>query len=308
VSLVVGVDGGQSRLRLSAGGAVFEAPGFSYHDGDPVTTTLASVRSAWAQASAGGPVTRAVLGLTGLPSDAALRDALAAGITRILDAGEVVLCADNVTAHAGALPDGYGVALTAGTGVNCLAVDPAAGVVRRVDGWGHLYGDDGSAFAIGRAGIAAVLRAVDGRGAATALSASAVSRFGPLDGLPLRLYTSRRVIDDTARFAPDVVASAGSGDVVAAGIVARAGRELARTVATAVSALPGTARVPVAHVGRLLSSGGPLADAYRSSLAEAVPRATQVPAAGSALDGALRLAGTPSLLPGYGSHVHVYRE
>jgi N-acetylglucosamine kinase-like BadF-type ATPase len=307
MSLVVGVDGGQSTLRLSAGGAIADGPGFSYHDGDPVSVTLGSVRAAWTRLGHGGPVERVVLGLTGLPSTVELRDALAAGVARLMSAGEVVLCADNVTAHAGALPDGYGVALTGGTGVNCLAVDAAAAVVHRVDGWGHLYGDDGSAFAIGRAGIAAVLRAVDGRGAPTALSALAVARFGPVEGLPLRLYTSRRVVDDTARFAPDVVGAAGDGDEVAAAIVSRAGRELARTATAAVAVLPGTGPVPVAHVGRLMPEGGPLVGAYREALARQCPRAREVPAAGSALDGALRLAATPALMAAYGSHIHVYR-
>lgn len=299
MSLFVGVDGGQSRLRLSAGGDVFEAPGFSYHDGDPVTVTLESVRAAWTPAKAAGPVTRVVLGLTGLPSTVELRDALAAGVARLTAAREVVLCADNVTAHAGALPDGYGVALTAGTGVNCLAVDPAAAVAHRVDGWGYLYGDDGSAFAIGRAGIAAALRAADGRGPSTVLS-----------GLPVdtqRLYTSRRVVDETAQLAPDVLAAASGGDPVATGIVSRAATELARTVTAAVTALPGTGPVPVAHVGRLLAAAGPLVDGYRAALAATCPRAREVPAAGSALDGALRLASTPDLMAGYGSHIHVYR-
>ena len=91
------------------------------------------------------------------------------------------------------------------------------------------------------------------------------------------------------------------------GIVSRAGRELARTAAAGVAALPGTGTVPVAHVGRLLSGGGPLLDAYREALVASCPRACEVPAAGSALDGALRLAGTPELMAGYGSHVHVYR-
>jgi N-acetylglucosamine kinase-like BadF-type ATPase len=305
MSLFVGVDGGQSTLRLTAGDAVFEAPGFSHHGGDPVSATLDPVRSAWSAAGRSGPVSRAVLGLTGLPSTVELRDVLAAEVARLMAAREVVLCADNVTAHAGALLDGYGVALTAGTGVNCLAADPAAGVVHRVDGWGHLYGDDGSAFAIGRAGIAAVLRAVDGRGSPTSLTSLSGQRYGP--GLPSRLYTSRRVVDETARFAPDVVAAAAGGDAVAAGIVSHAGRELARTAAAGVAALPGTGPVPVTHVGRLLSGDGPLVAAYRAALAASCPRAREVPAAGSALDGALRLATAPELMAGYGSHIHVYR-
>jgi glucosamine kinase len=304
----VGVDGGQSRLRLAVSerpGAVFEAPGFSYHAGEPVAATVDAVRQAWAAAGVAEPVERAVLGLTGLPAVVELRDALAAGVARALAAREVVLCADNVTAHAGALPDGYGVALTVGTGVGCLAVDPATATIHRVDGWGHLYGDDGSAFAIGRAGIAAVLRAVDGRGPATALTAAAAARYGPAATMTQRLYPSARVVDDTARFAPDVVAAARAGDRVAAGIVAAAGAELARTASAGVAALPGTGAVPVTHTGRLVAGGGPLVDAFRAALATACPRAAPVGAAGSAPKGAGGAAGKPG--DAYRAHLHVYR-
>jgi glucosamine kinase len=308
MSARVGVDGGQSRLRLvvtARPDEVFEAPGFSYHAGEPVAATVDAVRQAWAAAGVTEPVERAVLGLTGLPSIAPLRDALAAGVARTLGAREVVLCADNVTAHAGALPDGHGVALTVGTGVGCLAVDPATATIHRVDGWGHLYGDDGSAFAIGRAGIAAVLRALDGRGSATVLSAVAAERYGPAASMTQRLYPSPRVVDDTARFAPDVIAAAAGGDEVAGGIVRRAGAELAHTAAAAAAVLPGDGGVPVAHVGRLVEAGGPLFDAFRAALAETCPRARPVTAAGSALDGARRLAEVPG--SAYQAHLHVYR-
>ena len=192
-----------------------------------------------------------------------------------------------------------------GTGVGCLAVDPATATIHRVDGWGHLYGDDGSAFAIGRAGIAAVLRALDGRGSRTVLSAVATERYGPAASMTQRLYPSPRVVDDTARFAPDVIAAAAGGDEVARGIVRRAGAELADTAAAAVAVCPATAGCRSTHVGRLVEAGGPLVDAFRAALADRCPRARPVTAAGSALDGARRLAEAPG--SAYRAHLHVYR-
>lgn len=306
--LRVAVDGGQSRLRLAVVGddRVHEAPGFSYHAGDTIAATIDAVERAWASAGAAGPVERAVLGLTGLPSSPNRRDALSAGIARVLRAREVVLGADNVTAHAGALPEAYGVALTVGTGVGCLAVDPAAGTIRRLDGWGHLFGDDGSAFAIGRTGVAAVLRAVDGRGPATTLDAAVQARYGPVLQLTERLYTSPRMVDDIARFAPDVVAAASAGDPVSVHIVRSAAGELAHTAASAVALVSGPGSVPVALVGRLVAAGGPLVDAFHEALAADCPRALPVPPAGSALDGARRLAGLDHCGP-YRDHLHVYR-
>ncbi|MFG1705065.1 N-acetylglucosamine kinase [Nonomuraea sp. M3C6] len=304
----VGVDGGQSTLRLTVAdsGVVHEAPGFTYPNPDPVSAMCETVRQAWAAVDRPGPVTRAVLGLTGLPARPEQRELLAGKIASVLRAEEVVLCADNVTAHAGALPGGHGVVLTIGTGVGCLAVDSATGTSSRVDGWGHLFGDDGSAFAIGRAGIAAVLRALDGRGPRTELSELARRRYGPAREMPALLYTSGATVDGTARFAPDVVAAAGLGDSAAGAIVAAAGRELAHTAATAVRTVSGDAPVPVAQTGRLVESGGRLVETFLAELAATCSRARPVRAAGTALDGACRLATTSDPAP-YRSRLHIYR-
>jgi len=245
-------------------------------------------------------------GLTGLPSAVQERDRLAKAVAGLLHAREVVLCGDNVTAHAGALPDRHGVVLTVGTGVGCLAVDPTSGTIRRVDGWGYLFGDDGSAFAIGRAGLAAVLRAVDGRGPSTVLSDLARERYGPVELMPQRLYTSHRTVDEAAQFAVDVLTAAELGDNVSVAIVRAAACELARTAAAGVAALPGSSAVPVACTGRLIGTSSLLADTLRAELARVCARARPVPAAGSALDGACWLASTTDSTP-YGPYLHIYR-
>ncbi|MEJ3653690.1 BadF/BadG/BcrA/BcrD ATPase family protein [Actinomycetes bacterium KLBMP 9759] len=312
----VAVDGGQSQLRLTVvgSGRVHVGPGFSYAT-DVVPGIVAAVATAWAEVTADEPVERAALGLTGLPATAEGRERLGAAVAELLPTPEVLLCADNVTAHAGALGGARGVALTVGTGVNCLAVDPSAGICHRVDGWGHLFGDDGSAFAIGRAGIAAALRAHDGRGGPTTLSELVEEWFGQLDEVPQRLYTSPTRVDDIARFAVAVLAAADAAaddaaddaaDEVAAAIVLTAGAELARTARAAVAALPGAEPVPVACTGRLVESSPRLLAALRAGL-DGCERARLVPAAGSALSGACFLAEAADLR-GYGSLLHVYRR
>ena len=144
--------------------------------------------------------------------------------TRV-DAPEVWLADDAVTAHAGALSLGWGVSVTAGTGVACLAVPPD-GEPRVIGGHGFLLGDEGGAFWIGREGLRAVLRAADGRGPATALAGPASQRFDGLDDLGARLHAAERPVDSIARFAPDVLAVAESGDAVASSIVEHAVDEL----------------------------------------------------------------------------------
>ena len=67
-----------------------------------------------------------------------------------------------------------GAVVASGTGVVTLAVGRTE--LARVDGWGYLLGDAGSGYWLGRAALDAVMRAHDGRGDATALSAIALGR------------------------------------------------------------------------------------------------------------------------------------
>jgi N-acetylglucosamine kinase-like BadF-type ATPase len=273
------VDGGQSalRLRVVADGRTGTGPGYK-HGSNNVQEMLDAVTTAAADARITEPVEVVALGLAGYPPDPPTAQVLAEGIAETLAAKEVRLTQDMVTAHAGALPDGFGVVVAAGTGLVCLAID-RDGRSHKVDGHGYLFGDAGSAFAIGRAGLAAVQRARDGRGPETALAATSLD--------PVNLYPSPTLVDDVARFAPDVLRCAADGDPVAQDIVVRAAGEVAETIGAAVRLTEGDGRVPVACVGGLFQGGEQLLEPLRANLP---PRAELVPPAGTALDGAERLA------------------
>jgi N-acetylglucosamine kinase-like BadF-type ATPase len=243
---------------------------------------LDAVRTAAADAELTGPVDVVALGLTGFPPVREVAESLAAQLAGLLDADEVRLTQDMVTAHAGALADGYGVVVAAGTGLVCLAVD-RDGSWHKVDGHGYLFGDAGSAFAIGRAGLVAVQRARDGRGPATKLADTTLE--------PVTLYRSATLVDDVARFAPEVLRCAAEGDPVASQVVVRAAEDIAETIGAAVATLVGQGEVPVACVGGLFAGAGEqLLGPVRPALP---PRAELVPAAGTSLDGAERLATSP---------------
>lgn len=272
-------DGGQSalRLRVLPTRTAAEGPGFTHG-----SNIVEAVRVAAENAGLSGPVDVAALGLTGFPSMPEAARSLAAELAEVLHAKEVRLTQDMVTAHAGALPGGYGVVVAAGTGLVCLAVD-RDGSWHKVDGHGYLFGDAGSAFAIGRAGLVAVQRARDGRGPATALAETELD--------PVSLYPSLTVVDDVARFAPAVLACAAAGDVVAQGIVSGAVADIAETIAAAVGQLAGDGSVPVACVGGLFAGAG---DQLTTPLKTSLPnRAQLTEAAGTSLDGAERLATQP---------------
>lgn len=282
-------DGGQSalRLRVLPTRTTAQGPGYT-HGTDSLQQTLEAIRLTAEKAGWGGAapafdhIEVVALGLTGFPQDPAKARDLAVGIGELFEASEVRLTQDMVTAHAGALPDGYGVVVAGGTGLVCLAVD-RDGSWHKVDGHGYLFGDAGSAFAIGRAGLVAVQRARDGRGPVTSLADTTLD--------PIALYSSPTLVDDVARFAPEVLRAAATNDLVAQGIVQQAAADIAETITTAVGRLAGDEPVPVACVGGLFAGAGEqLAEPVRQAL---TPRARLTAAAGNSLDGAERLATSP---------------
>jgi N-acetylglucosamine kinase-like BadF-type ATPase len=285
------IDGGQSalRLRVLPDGRTGIGPGHR-HGLDSQSATIAAIRQALASAQFDEPVDTVALGLAGFPPDPVAAAALARDLKESLQAREIRLTQDMVTAHAGALPDRYGVVVAAGTGLVCLGIGPD-GSRRKVDGHGYLFGDTGSAFAIGRAGLVAVQRSRDGRGPATTLAGTELD--------PVSLYPSPTLVADVAGFAPEVFRHA-RRDPVAQAIVDQAARDIADTIH---AALPAADAVPVALVGGLFEGAGEqLLGPLRAILS---PRARLTPPAGNALDGAERLV-TGDLTP-YADLVVIHR-
>lgn len=211
---------------------------------------------------------------------------LARRLANVAGVQSVAVTSDAVTAHAGALGGEAGVVLAAGTGVVATAVD-AAGRFVRVDGWGPLLGDEGSGGWIGLAGLRAALRAHDGRGPGTELSARASEHYGiVLDELPRLLGDSDNPARIAASFAPVVAAAAGA-DGIAAQIVADAASALARTVLAAVDRSGLHLPAPYAITGGLTNLGAALLAPLDLAIADAVDRR---PALGAPLDGAALLA------------------
>lgn len=287
----VGVDGGQSEVRLAIAGRdeVHTSHGVAHSDGDTVALLVAGVADAWGRGrAAGDELGRIVLGLTTLPADPARAERLAVAVADATAAREVWLTGDAVTAHAGALPEGHGVTMVVGTGIACLAIDAPSGRSRRVDGDGYLLGDRGAAFWIGSRGLEAALASADGRGEPTTLSDAAESAHGPLATLAARLHSVDRPVNAVAQFAALVQAHARTGDAIAAGIVEAAAREIVTSI-RAGAAIIDSGRAPVAITGRTVSEGSPLRHEVELLLGSE-PALQLVPAAGTPLDGACGLA------------------
>ena len=199
-----------------------------------------------------GPVTRAVLGLTGvgLDADPSITALIAQGLG--LDAAQVTFCNDMVLAWHAAFSRTPGHLVSAGTGSVGLSVDDA-GRVTLVGGRGTLIDDAGSGAWIALRALDAVYRRIDAHGAATGAEVLARHLFAAMGGDDWD--TTRRFVYGAERgalglLAAPVAAAAHAGDPVALDLMARAGQELAR-LARALLARCGPA--PVAVVGGVLA-------------------------------------------------------
>ncbi|MFF4834175.1 N-acetylglucosamine kinase [Streptomyces sp. NPDC001315] len=248
----------------------------------------------------------AVVGAAGLSTlGDALRTELPGALAREFGVRKVALAADAVTAYAGALGPRPGAVIAAGTGLIAVGTDLTGW--RRADGWGHLLGDCGGGAWIGRAGLEAALRAHDGRpGGSAGLLARAEEEFGPLPGLPGKLYPRADRAAVLASFAPRVAACAHDGDPVARDILSAAARHMAESAA---AVCPTTGEPRVALTGGLFKMGAPLLVPLENELAQKLPHAQRVPADGDPLHGSVRIAAdlaTDALtLPGDGTMLYV---
>lgn len=190
----------------------------------------------------------------------------------------------------------------AGTGAVALGSD-FDGVWTRVDGWGHVLGDRGSAAGVGLEGLRAALRRCDGvPGGSADLLDAAQHLLGPVDDWPRRVMTGEDAPEVLASVAPIVTAAAEAGDAVAAAVCVAAGRALADSLLAASVGLPAP---------RLVGTGGLLrARSVRAAFDAAVAAAgsSVTGAAGGALDGAVHLAGLladTGAVPSHPRYVHV---
>jgi N-acetylglucosamine kinase len=194
-------------------------------------------------------------------------------------------------ALSGAIGFGPGVVVIAGTGSVAVGRNEA-GEEARAGGWGPIVGDEGSGFAIARAGLASILRAHDGRGPATLMTELLKRDYdmAPPD-LPRFVYAQTTHADDIARVGKLVIDAAENGDACADEIVQRAGGELASAVLAVAKRLGMTPTdFPVAYVGGAFNAGETLLAPMRSAILAAAPRARIVPPVHTPVEGAARMA------------------
>ena len=253
--------------RGTAGGANPHSSG-----GDTAEALAAALRAALSTADAEA-VRLGVIGGAGSagPAGEAFRAAAARAWAEAGISGEVVTVTDMEVAFVAGTPDPDGVLLLSGTGA--LAARFAGGALdRRCDGYGWLFGDEGSAVWIGVRAMRAVLAALDGRGEPTTLLDAVCRDLGvrePGKSAEGRDLAQRLVAAGFARppaalggLAPAVGDVAAAGDRVAQRICAAAAGKLLHAFDT-VGPPDGT----VVLAGSVLLSPGPVARAVRAGIA-----------------------------------------
>lgn len=122
---------------------------------------------------------------------------------------------------------GWGVVLICGQGVNAAGVAPN-GKTARLDALGDISGDWGGATDVGWQGLAAAVRARDGRGQRTVLERSVPAHFGLTSphALTMAMYDGRVVQRRIGELSPVVFSAAMDGDAAARAIIDRLADEL----------------------------------------------------------------------------------
>ncbi len=235
--------------------------------------------------------TSAYFGMTGINRDTESARVFARAISSLLAARATHVDNDASIALAGALACQPGVIIIAGTGSVAFGRDPS-GREARAGGWGYLFGDEGSGFAIGLAGVRAALRSRDGTGALTALEAQIPHRFGrSLVEIPVLFYEGRIQRAAIAALAPVVTETAGAGDPVARSLVEEAAAGLAATATAVLKRLTWPdGMVALAPVGGVFRAGRVILDPLKAAVTAHVPGAVLVPPRYTPAVGALLLA------------------
>lgn len=201
-------------------------------------------------------VAAASLGLAGVDLNG--EDVIRAWAERVQLAERMSIANDATLLFAAGTPDGWGLAIVAGTGSIAFTLNKD-GKDARAGGWGYLLGDEGSAYRMGLLGIRAACRAADGVTPATALLPALLEKFAitdPRDMIPV-IYGGSWDKAAIAGLAPLVLELALT-DATAVAILESETLDLAKTAAGAVAngGLPKDG-VPIALTGGLVLRSEP---------------------------------------------------
>lgn len=158
------------------------------------------------------------------------RPEIAVVVRRLLSefvSGEIEVVGDMVIAMEAAFGSGPGVIVIAGTGSIAYGRN-SEGKVARAGGWGFAISDEGSGHWIGRAAVAASMRAYDEEGDArpSMLLDSIMKAWGANTREQLVVAANAAPPPDFAALLPAVLSAANAGDATARTVLTQAGIQL----------------------------------------------------------------------------------
>lgn len=186
-----------------------------------------------------------------------------------------------------------GVLVISGTGAIAYGMDLNQETYRS-GGWGHLVGDEGSAYWIASQGLRRALKSFDGRGQLTDLYKAFKSYLNCQNHSELvaMIYSpmfNKSKMADLARVVGEVALE---GDQIAIQILQEAGIELAHLGASVIRklTLDDLAQFKVITAGSVLLNNEFVQDSFREALLKLYPQSNIIPIQKSAAYGAVKLA------------------
>ncbi len=244
-------------------------------------------------------VHRACAGVAGAGRDEivrAVREIVAAIISC-----PVEILGDMEIAMEAAFGSGPGVIVVAGTGSIAHGRN-SQGQTARSGGWGFAISDEGSAHWIGREAVAALLRSLDETSAGNE-GIEHIAEGSPMfrglkdtwkvSSLDQFLRCSNSHPDFSALF-PAIVAASNVGDAIAAGVLARAGAELAALAEIVIQKIFAGEKAQLATVGGVFRHSPAVRDSFIRRLHELSPNAEVLPEIVDPVLGALQRARRPA--------------
>ena len=198
---------------------------------------------------------------------------------------------DALPALVGALGRKEGILLVAGTGSVALGASSQGRIVR-AGGWGHILGDEGSAYDVGRKGIDAAIRCFEARGPETGLLDRALAHFDVSEAFQLipaiyEAFDKSRI----AGFAREVSRACADRDAVASALLTAAATDLAALVVSVAGRLSGEMENrAIVLSGGFIENEAFLKREVEARLGSGLPDYQVVPARGDAAEGACALA------------------
>ncbi|BBO35300.1 N-acetylglucosamine kinase [Lacipirellula parvula] len=250
-----------------------------------------AINLAWADAKQPKRAVRvAVLAMSGA-GHAAVREEIGAWARTQGIADEIRFEHDAEPVLAEGTPAGQGIALIVGTGSAAIGAD-VQGKKHVVGGWGYHYGDEGSAYWIGREALVEVARSADGRSAPTMLVALLMAKLEVDEPRSIlgALEKTGNVRGAIARLAVVVEQAAREGDVAALRIVREGARELALMTATLATRLELGPKFPLALAGGVICGSDLLYNELLAALAQRDIAPDPVKRVPNPVAGCLRLA------------------